>query len=64
MLVLTRNVGQAITIDGIIRIVIVGHRGDQVRLGIDGPRDVVVVRGELVDLLLPEKEGKESCALG
>ena len=46
MLVLTRKRDQSILIGGDIRIVVVAIERDQVRLGIEAPRDVTVRRAE------------------
>lgn len=47
MLVLTRKTDEQIVIGDDIRITLVRVRGNSVRIGIDAPRDVRVVRGEL-----------------
>ena len=47
MLVLTRKIGEVITIDGDIKIQIVQVRGQQVRVGIKAPRDKKIQREEL-----------------
>lgn len=47
MLVLTRKVDQSIMIGDNIRIVVVDVRGDQVKIGIDAPRDIMVHRHEI-----------------
>lgn len=47
MLVLSRKNDESILIDGNIRITVLGIRGGQVRLGIEAPRSVRVVREEL-----------------
>lgn len=47
MLVLARKEGESISIGDGIRVVVVRTRSGEVRLGIDAPRDVAVVRGEL-----------------
>lgn len=47
MLVLTRKVDQSIMIGDHIRIVVVEVRGEQVKLGIDAPRDIMVHRQEI-----------------
>ena len=48
MLVLSRRLGESIIIDGNIKItVLVCDRG-QVRIGIDAPKDINVVRSELL----------------
>jgi carbon storage regulator len=49
MLVLTRRPGQAIKIGEDIEIYIVEVRGDQVRLSIEAPRDVAILRREVLD---------------
>lgn len=49
MLVLTRKVHEALVFgDGDIRIVVLSVQGDQVKLGIDAPRDVAVLREEIL----------------
>jgi carbon storage regulator len=47
MLVLNRTLGQVLTIGDDIRITIVAVNGKNVRVGIDAPRDVTVLRSEL-----------------
>ncbi len=47
MLVLTRNVGETIVIDGGIRVTVVSIQGGKVRLGVDAPDDVRVDREEV-----------------
>jgi carbon storage regulator len=49
MLVLSRKLDEAIFIDGDIRITVVGIRGNQVRLGIEAPDRVRILREELFD---------------
>ena len=47
MLVLTRKPNQAIVIGDNIRVVVVSVDRDQIRLGIEAPRDVAVHRAEV-----------------
>ncbi len=47
MLVLTRKLGESITIDDDIKIVVVQIKGRQVRLGIEAPRDTKIHREEV-----------------
>ena len=49
MLVLSRRAGQSIRIGDDITVHIVRTGSDKVRIGIDAPRSVNVVRTELVD---------------
>ena len=48
MLVLTRCTGETLRIADDILVTIVDVKGNQVRLGIDAPADVSVLREELV----------------
>jgi len=47
LLILTRKLGESITIGDNIRVSVLGIRGRQVRIGIDAPSDVVVHREEI-----------------
>jgi carbon storage regulator len=47
MLVLTRNIGETIVIDGNIRVTVVAVKGNKVRLGIEAPELVRVDRQEV-----------------
>jgi carbon storage regulator len=47
MLVLSRKVDQAIVIDGSVRVTVVSIQGKQVRLGIEAPNSVGILREEL-----------------
>ena len=47
MLILTRKLGESITIGDNIKVSVLGIHGRQVRLGIDAPLDVVVHREEV-----------------
>ena len=48
MLILTRKIDQAIVIQGNITIMVLGVERDRVKLGIQAPADVAVLREELV----------------
>jgi carbon storage regulator len=47
MLVLTRRVGESIDIGKEITVKVIGLYGGQIRLGIEAPKNVPVVRNEL-----------------
>jgi carbon storage regulator len=51
MLVLTRRLGEAVIIEGGIRVVVTAVLGDRVRLGIEAPDSVRVDRQEVHDRL-------------
>ena len=74
MLVLSRKPQETIVVDGRISITVVEVRGNQVRLGIEAPKDVSVQRQELRlrtgerDVVLPlaralEKRGRKASRL-
>lgn len=48
MLVLTRKAGEAIVIDGDVRIVVLSNDKRGVRIGIEAPIDHTVLREELI----------------
>ena len=47
MLILSRRTDEVIRISGLIRIHVLGFKGNQVRLGIEAPPEVVVDREEI-----------------
>ena len=47
MLILGRRAGESIVIDGGIRIVVLATDRGGVRLGIEAPSDVTILRGEI-----------------
>ena len=49
MLILSRKAGDAIVIDGGIRIVVVQCDRGGVRIGIEAPAETTILRGELVE---------------
>jgi carbon storage regulator len=60
MLLLTRRVGEKIIINGNIIITNMGARGNQVRIGIDAPKDVIVHREEVYERIESELKDKET----
>jgi carbon storage regulator len=54
MLILSRRAGEAILIDGGVRIVVLGTDGSGVRLGIEAPASVGIVREEVVQRIAEE----------
>lgn len=47
MLILTRKVGETLVIGDDITLTVLGVKGNQVRIGINAPRDVAVHREEI-----------------
>lgn len=56
MLILGRREGDSILIDGGIRIVVVSCDRGGVRIGIDAPSNVKILRGEIADQVRSENE--------
>ncbi len=50
MLVLSRKPDESIVIDKRITVTVLEIRGNQIRLGIEAPREIPVVREELIGL--------------
>lgn len=48
MLVLSRRIGERLVVDGKITVTVIEIRGQQIRLGIEAPKEVLVWREEVV----------------
>jgi carbon storage regulator len=57
VLILTRRVGETITIGNEINVTVLGVSGAQVRVGIDAPKDVAVHREEIYARIQAEEAG-------
>lgn len=53
MLVLRRGPQEQILIDGNIRITVLAIEGQRVKLGIEAPKETLIVRAELVEADVP-----------
>jgi len=47
MLILTRRVGESLMIGEEVTVTVLGVKGNQVRIGVNAPRDVAVHREEI-----------------
>ncbi|MCQ6278696.1 carbon storage regulator CsrA [Bacillus sp. EB600] len=56
MLVLTRKNGETIKIGDDIEITIVSAKNDQVKIGINAPKNVEILRKEIYDQILTENQ--------
>ena len=55
MLVLTRRVGESLMIGTQVTVTVLRVAGHQVRLGVSAPKNVAINRGELYEIVQPEK---------
>jgi carbon storage regulator len=62
MLVLSRKLNQAIMVGDNVRIVVVSVDRDQVKLGIDAPREIPVHRSEVFDEI--QRANREAAGIG
>ena len=60
MLILTRKPGEALMLGDDIKLVILGVKGNQVRIGIEAPRDISVHREEIYLRIQDENRDKET----
>lgn len=58
MLILTRRVGETLMVGDNVSITVLGIKGNQVRIGINAPKDVAVHREEIYQRIQKEKDGK------
>lgn len=56
MLILTRRVGETLVIGDDVQVTVLGVKGNQVRLGINAPKDVSVHREEIYERIQQEKD--------
>lgn len=57
MLILTRRIGETVMIDGnTVQVLVMGVKGNQVKLGIEAPINVSVHREEIYNRIIAEQE--------
>ena len=62
MLILTRRAGETVMIGSDVTITVLGVKGNQVRIGINAPKDVAVHREEIYERIQSEKNAAGGAA--
>lgn len=57
MLILTRRIGETLMVGDDVTVTVLGVKGNQVRIGVNAPKDVAVHREEIYQRIQKEKGG-------
>jgi carbon storage regulator len=60
MLILTRRVGETLMIGDDVTVTVLGVKGNQVRIGVDAPKDVAVHREEIYERIANDQVPAQS----
>jgi carbon storage regulator len=63
MLILTRRVGETVMIGNDVTVTVLGVKGNQVRVGVNAPKEVAVHREEIYERIKREEQAAGGAAL-